>query len=284
MKIVKSLMKYVFWVLIAALLLAPVGLIYHISNQEIARYQMPDPPKFVQTSYGTIVQAERRDVEELVSVSGTFISNTLAYQELDYKTPSSIRWTVKAGQEVQEGQVLGTYLGEDVVCQYSGKLMSINSYGEKPYLEIQLLSPLMMECYVNRSVLGTLQRAKELTTEDGSAVTIDYVSAIPDAAGNLRVLLSIDTDYYYYGEVVTGLMLHTGNKYLQALVVPVSALYQKTGGEDEPWYVYRVKANGEADAEVEVTIGYSDGYYACVSGIQAGEYFDTGYGAVKGEG
>ena len=283
MRIVKSLLKYVFWVLIIALLLAPVGLIYQISNQEIARYQMPDPPQFVQTSYGKVVQAERRDVEELVSVSGTFISNTLVYQDLDYKTPSRIRWTVKAGQEVQEGQVLGTYLGEDVLCQHSGKLISINSYGDEPYLEIQLLSPLVMECYVSRSVLGTLQRAKELTTSDGAAVTIDYVSTIPDGAGNLRILLNIDTDYYYYGETVTDLILRTGHKYMQALVLPVSALYQKTAGEDEPWYVYRVKANGEADGEIEVTIGYSNGTFACVSGVKAGEYFDTGYGAIKGE-
>lgn len=283
MRIVKSLLKYVFWVLIVALLLAPVGLIYQISNQEIARYQMPDPPQFVQTSYGAVVQAERRDVEELVSVSGTFISNTLVYQELDYKTPSRIRWTVKAGQEVQEGQVLGTYLGEDVLCQHSGKLMSINSYGDEPYLEIQLLSPLVMECYVSRSVLGTLQRAKELTTSDGAAVTIDYVSTIPDGAGNLRILLNIDTDYYYYGETVTDLTLRTGHEYMQALVLPVSALYQKTAGEDEPWYVYRIKANGEADGEIEVTIGYSNGAFACVSGVKAGEYFDTGYGAIKGE-
>ena len=55
MKIVKSLLRGLFWVLIIVLLLAPVGLIWKISNQEIARYQMPDPPKFVQTAYGTIV-------------------------------------------------------------------------------------------------------------------------------------------------------------------------------------------------------------------------------------
>ena len=283
MKIVKSLLRGLFWVLIIALLLAPVGLIWKISNQEIARYQMPDPPKFVQTAYGTIVQATRMDVEELVTVSGTFIAKSTVYQELDVESPGNIRWTAKAGQEVQEGQVLGTLGDKEVVCQYNGKLMAINSYGTEPYLEIQLLSPLTMECHVSRSTLRTMQRAKELTTKDGTPVTIDYVSNIPDAAGNLRVLLSIDTDYYYYGETVTDLQLHTGNKYTQALVLPVSALYQKNAGEDQPWYVYKVKADGEAVGEQEVTVGYNNGSVACVSGIQAGEYFDTGYGAIKGE-
>ena len=283
MKIVKSLLRGLFWVLIVALLLAPVGLIWKISTQEIARYQMPEPPKFVQTAYGSIVQATRMDVEELVTVSGTFISKSTVYQELDVENPGSIRWTAKVGQEVQEGQVLGTCQGVDVVCQYNGKLLAINSYGTEPYLEIQLLSPLAMECYVNRSTLKTMQRAKNLTTKDGTAVTIDYVSNIPDHGGNLRVLLSIDTDYYYYGETVNGLQLHTGNKYTQALVLPASALYQKTAGEDQPWYVYKVRADGEAIGEIEVTIGYNNGAYVCVSGIQAGEYFDTGYGAIKGE-
>ena len=218
---------------------------------------------------------------ERAEYTGDFL-NTV-YQELDVENPGSIRWTAKVGQEVQEGQVLGTCQGVDVVCQYNGKLLAINSYGTEPYLEIQLLSPLTMECYVNRSTLKTMQRAKNLTTKDGTAVTIDYVSNIPDPGGNLRVLLSLDTDYYYYGETVNGLQLHTGNQYTQALVLPASALYQKTAGEDQPWYVYKVRADGEAIGEIEVTIGYNNGSYVCVSGIQAGEYFDTGYGAIKGE-
>ena len=283
MKIVKSLLRGLFWVLIVVLLLAPVGLIYQISNQEIARYQMPDPPQFVQTAYGAIVQATRMDVEELVSVSGTFISNTTVYQELDVESPGNIRWTAKVGQEVQEGQVLGTCQGENVVCQYNGKLLAINSYGTEPYLEIQLLTPLSLECYVSRTTLKTMQRAKTLTTQKGEAVTIDYVSNIPNAAGQLRILLSIDTDYYFLGEAVSDLQLQTGSKYIQALVLPVSALYQKNAGEDQPWYVYKVTADGEAIGEQEVTVGYHNGSVACVSGIQAGEYFDTGYGAIKGE-
>ncbi len=284
MKIAKKVFKCLFWVLIVALLLAPVGLIYELSNQEIARYQMPDPPQFVQTSYGTVVRAERRDMAETLAVTGKFISETLAYQELDYKTPSRIRWTVKAGQEVQEGQVLGTYLGEDIISQYSGKLSAINTYGEDPYLEIELLAPLVMECYVNQKTLRTLQQAKELTTEDGEAVSIQYVSVIPNGGGDLRILLSIDTDYYYYGETVTDLLLHTGYDYLHALVLPESALYQKTEGENEPWYAFQVKESGEAIGEVEVSRGYSDGTYVCVTGVEAGDCFDTGYGAIKGGG
>jgi len=282
MKAVKMIFKGIFWVLIIALLLSPLVLIYELSNREMAQYQMPDPPQFVQTSYGTVVQAERMDMAETETVSGKFVSQGLAYQEIDVKTPSKIRWTAKVGSEVQEGQVLGTYEGAEILSQYTGVLKAINSYGDEPYLEVELLSPLVMECYVSQKTLRTLQRAKELVTADGEAVTVQYVSVIPNAAGQLRVLLSIDTDYYYYGETVNGLVLQTGYEYLSALVLPTNALYQKVAGEDEPWYVYKVDAEGKAIGEVEVTVGYSDGSFVCVSGIEAGEWFDTGYGAIKG--
>lgn len=282
MKTAKIILKCVFWVLIIALLLSPLVLIAELSNREMQQYQMPAPPQFVQTSYGTVVQAERRDMPETETVSGKFISQEVAYQELNYKTPSKIRWTAKVGSEVQEGQVLGTYEGTEILSQYTGMLKAINAYGEEPYLEVELLSPLVMECYVSQKTLRTLQRAKELTTADGDAVSVQYSSVIPNAAGQLRVLLSIDTDYYYYGETLEALVLKTGYEYLSALVLPKSALYQKIQGEDEPWYVYKVDASGKAIGEVEVTLGYSDGSYVCVSGIEPGDYFDTGYGAIKG--
>jgi len=282
MKAVKMIFKGIFWVLIIALLLSPLVLIYELSNREMAQYQMPDPPQFVQTSYGTVVQAERMDMAETETVSGKFVSQGLAYQEIDVKTPSKIRWTAKVGSEVQEGQVLGTYEGAEILSQYTGVLNAINSYGDEPYLEVELLSPLVMECYVSQKTLRTLQRAKELVTADGEAVTVQYVSVIPNAGGNVRILLSIDSDYYYYGETVENLVLKTGYEYLSALVLPTNALYQKVAGEDEPWYVYKVDAEGKAIGEVEVTVGYSDGSFVCVSGIEAGEWFDTGYGAIKG--
>ena len=282
MKVIKIISKCIFWVLILALLLSPLALIYELSNREMEQYKMPDPPQFVQTSYGTVVQAERRDMAETESVSGKFISQGFAYQELDYKTPSKIRWTVKVGSEVQEGQVLGTYEGNEILSQYTGILRATNAYGDEPYLEVELLSPLVMECYVSQKTLRTLQRAKELTTADGDAVSIQYVSVIPNAGGNVRILLSIDSDYYYYGETVENLVLKTGYQYLSALVLPKNALYQKVQGEDEPWYVYKVDASGKAIGETEVTVGYSDGSFVCVSGIEAGEWFDTGYGAIKG--
>jgi len=63
MKVIKIISKCIFWILILAL-------IYELSNREMEQYKMPDPPQFVQTSYGTVVQAERRDMSETETVSG----------------------------------------------------------------------------------------------------------------------------------------------------------------------------------------------------------------------
>lgn len=285
MKFLKKLYKGLFWLLIIALLLAPLALIYEISNKEQEQYQVPDPPKFVETAYGSIVQATRKDVVETVNVSGSFVSETFVYQELNYKNPSNIRWDVTVGDEVQEGQVLGTYNGEEIISQYSGILKTNNAYTQgNSYLKVQLLEPVVLECRVTQKVLNSLRRAKELTTEDGEAVTLVYTSKVKNPNGLLTVQLSIDTEFYSYGEAVEDLVLYTGYEYMQTLVLPESALYQKVAGEDEPWYAYEVTQAGAMVGEKEVTRGYSDGTYVCVTGVEAGQYFDTGYKAIKGGG
>jgi len=283
MKIWKKLCKGLFWVLIIALLLAPLGLIYEISNREQAQYQVPDPPKFVESAYGTIVKAERMDVRETVTVSGSFVSETFAYQELSFEQPSYIRWNVSVGQEVQEGQVLGTYLGEEIISQYTG-ILRVNNAGSRDnaYLKVELFSPVVLQCAVSQKALNSLRRAKELTTEDGKTVTLVYASKVQNANGLFKVQLKIDSEFYSYGMAAQDLLLYTGYNYLQTLVLPESALYQKVAGENEPWFAYQVSETGQLIGEVEVTRGYSDGTFVCVTGVNAGDLFDSGYKAIKG--
>ena len=61
------------------------------------------------------------------------------------------------------------------------------------------------------------------------------------------------------------------------LVLPLDCVYQKTPGEDEPWFVRQVTEDGFLIAEIEVKIGYSDNDFAVVNGIEEGQYFDSGY-------
>lgn len=284
MKIWKKMCKGLFWLFIIALLLAPLGLIYQISSREMEQYQVPEPPQFVVTAYGTVVPAERMDVRDFVTVSGSFVSDASAYQELDDKNIGSARWEVNVGDEVQEGQVLGTCKGKEILSQYTGILLQINAYGEDPYLKVQLLDPIVLETQVSQNVLTSLRYAKELTTEEGEPVTLKYTAMIRNPDGTSRVRLQIDSDTYAYGEAVSELRLYTGYDYMNALVLPESCLYQKIAGEDEPWYVCEVTRDGVVIGERTVTRGYSDGNYVCVTGVEEGQYFDTGYKAVAGGG
>lgn len=282
MKILKNILKCTFWLLILALLVSPLGLIFYISSQEMEAYQPPEAPLLQETAYGAVAQARRQDVEEYITVAGTFVSRACGYMELEQEFPSRIRWDVSVGDEVQEGQVLGTYQGTPVVSTLNGILVENNSYSAgDAYLKVQLLEPLELECRVTDRVLTSLKRyAEELTTEDGTAVTVTYTGIVKDANGTTLVRLAIDSEDHYYGEVLPELRLLTGRSYSQTLVLDASCLYQKEPGENNPWYARRVTAEGLFLGEVTVQVGYSNGDVVCVSGVNEGDYFDTGYQAI----
>ena len=67
-------------------------------------------------------------------------------------------------------------------------------------------------------------------------------------------------------------------------MLPEDCLYQKIAGEDEPWYVQQVSADGFFIGEMQVEKGYGDGNYCCVSGVGENQYFDSGYKAIVGNG
>ena len=108
MNIVKQIAKVFFWVLIIALLVSPLGILYEISQQEMAEYQVHALPALTQTSIGRVLQVTRQDVQEYFTVSGVFQSSKSAYQPLTMENPGLIRWEVSTGDEIQAGQVMGT--------------------------------------------------------------------------------------------------------------------------------------------------------------------------------
>lgn len=279
MKAVSRIMKCLFWILIIALLIAPIGLIYEISNREKMEYIVPDPPIFVETAYGSIAVSERIDMKESVSVTGTFQSFTYEYMELTQKEPSLIRWDVSVGDEIQAGQSLGTYKGEQIIAECSGLVSEIQAYNSSnAYLKIQQAAPVVLVCDVSPGTLLSLKYAKALSTLDGDPVQLVYTASIRNSDGSTRVHLQIASDDYFLNQSVEEMHLYTGNTYLQALVLPKECLYQKVSGEKEPWFVRQVTEDGVFLAEVEVERGYSNDEFVSVTGIEEGQFFDAGYG------
>ena len=280
MKFLKILLRCVFWLLILALMAAPVYLITLVSRDEIASYEPPAAPELVETAVGGIHQCTRGDVSVYFQVSGSFTSSTYAYQELTYKNLDRTRWYVHSGQEIQEGQVLGVLKGEEILAEYSGILTEMNTYGTDPYLRIQLLEPVELDCRVEDRVLSMLRRSQSLATKDGEAVTLVYASRQKNADGTTNVRISIDSTKYTYGQYLGELQIYTGQVYQQVLRLPESCLYQKEKGEDKPWYARQVTETGRFIREAEVEIGYSDGYWVTVTNVGEGDYFDSGYKSV----
>jgi len=274
----RKLLKALFWLLILALLVLPLGLIYQISTAEMAEYAASDSPVIRQSSIGTPVQAARMDLDLYVSVSGSFTSTEVAFMELDYKKPYDIRWIVSYGDEIQVGQVLGYYYGEEVVSTVEGTISNISTSTTEAYLMVDCFSPLVLECSVDDAVLGSMKQFTDsLTLDDGTKVTVEYMAKAKNHDGTTSVRLSLDREGDSYGTAVEDMLVYLGTSYPQVLVLPVDCVYQKTAGEEEPWYVRQVTEDGFLISEKQVTVSYSSKTMAVVSGIEEGQWFDSGY-------
>ncbi len=281
MKIWKKLLTGLFWLVIIALLLAPVGLIFQISEAEMREYATPEAPVLKETAIGAVRQATRTDLKEYVIVHGSFTSTTYAYMDLEYDDLKNVRWFVGTGDEVQEGQVMGTGANGDVVSTLTGIVTEMRvSSPSDCYIRFRLFTPPELSCRVDNRTLSILKRAPALTTEDGNQATLTFASMQKNADGSTNIRLSIDNGGYVYGEQLSELKLMTGRTYNSTLVLPESCVYQKGGAGQ--WYARQVTETGEYMQEVPVELGYSNGSIVAVSGVNEGDYFDSGYKAIMG--
>ncbi len=277
----RKVLKGLFWILIVVMLLLPLGLIYQITTAEMEEYAASDSPIIRQSSIGTPIQATRMDLDLYVTVSGSFISTEVAFMDLNYKKPYDIRWIVSYGDEIQVGQVLGYYYGEEVISTLEGTVRNIATSTTDAYIMVDCFSPLVLECSVDDTVLNSLRQFSDtLTLEDGTNVTVDYIAKTKKTDGTTVIHLSLNREGDSYGTAVKDMIVYLGTSYPQVLVLPLDCVYQKEEGEDKPWYVREVSKDGFLISEKQVTVSYSNSTMAVVSGIEEGQWFDSGYKVV----
>ena len=278
--------KVLFALLVVALLLLPLGLISRISQREMEAYAAPELPELREMAYGDIVETMRMDVAETIAVSGAFVSRTYAYQELGSVDSAGFRWEVSVGDEVHQGDKLGTYKGRDVTAEFDGIIDEINPYASSPYIRYKLFTPVELECTVDESTASVLRRSTlELTLEDGTPVELLFLSQIQNTDGTAVARFHIDSDRYRCGAAVSDLPLRTGRVFSQALVVDAGAIYQRdTDNEDDVWYARQVDASGAFIREVPLKVSYRSGSLICISGdgLEEGMHFDKGYKTLIG--
>lgn len=276
LKIVSKVFGGVMLILALAI---PLVLIYGISRQEMDQYVAPVQGNYTPSTYGTGEMVTRQDMEESIKVSGSFVSTSYAFQELNDENSGKIRWLVSVGEMVESGQTLGLYEGEPVIAEVTGIIESISLSFENAYIQYITMDGLELECRVEDKTLSILEDGG-LTTGEGELVSLTYTAPFKNTDGTTTVRLSVEGMDGYIGLSVVDLKIFTGRIFYDSLVISEKCVYQKESGEDAAWYVRRVSETGYFIDEVEVTPGYSDGEMVSVTGVSEGDFCDNGYKAV----
>ena len=280
MKYAKKALAVVFWLLILALLVAPIGLIVQISREEMQEFATPDPPVLQEMSIGGIYMATRASVSESFQVSGTFVSGADGYMELDYETVKDARWNVGVGSEVQEGMVIGTVNGEQILATMDGIVKQMHISQGDCFVKLELFTPVLLQTRVDKATLSILRNSRKLTVgKEEAKVSLAFASCQQNSDGTFNVLIAIDSDEYTYGQVVSALHIKTGRSFDNVVSISNRCVYQKGGSQ---WYARQVSKDGFFIKEVEIEVLYQDEFNAFVSGINDGEYFDSGYQIIAG--
>lgn len=280
MKYVKKVLAVVFWLLILALLVAPIGLIVQISREEMQEFATPDPPVLQEMSIGGIYMATRASVFESFQVSGTFVSGADGYMELDYETVKDARWNVGVGSEVQEGMVIGTVNGQQILATMDGIVKQMHISQGDCFVKLELFTPVLLQTRVDKATLSILRNSRKLTVgKEEAKVSLAFASRRQNSDGTFDVLIAIDSDEYTYGQVVSALHIKTGRSFDNVVSISNRCVYQKGGSQ---WYARQVSKDGFFIKEEEIEMLYQDEFNAFVSGINDGEYFDSGYQIIAG--
>ena len=278
-KILTKVLKAVLWLVIIAILLAPLYFIMRISDQEASRFTVQEIPTLQETSYGPPLATYRTTIAESVALSGEFVSETYAEMPLSYDKPNLIHWYVANNAEIHEGDVLGTYQGEEIVSTLDGVIVSISaSAKDNSYIRVRLPEPLLFKTNCTTTALDSLNLAVKLTVSNED-VEIVRTSFQRNADGTITTLLRVPTAKRRLGEKAN-ITVYTGLSLKNVLVINKDCVYKKNNGK---YYMREVTKDGYYLREVEVQIG-REGYNnaICVSGVEEGSYFDSGYGFVIG--
>lgn len=279
MNIVKKILSVVFWLLIIALLVAPLGLIAEISRQEMQEFATPSAPVLQEVAIGGIYQSIADSTSESFKVSGTFVSNADGYMELDYEAVKDARWSISTGDEIQEGMVIGTVNGEEIVATMDGIVKQMHISQGDCFIKLELFTPVVLQSKVDKATLSILRNSRKLTVgQENAKVSLAFASRKQNSDGTFDVLIAIDSDEYTYGQVAS-LSIKTGREFSNVVRITDKCVYQKGGSQ---YYVRQVTQEGIFIKEVEVEVLYYDGVNYFVTGINAGEYFDSGYQIIAG--
>lgn len=265
------------------LLITPLLAIFVISRAEMEKYESQPVPELMEKTYGEPCPVKRMDINEMITVSGIFISGKRIFMDMPkLNDPQNTRILVGIGDEIVKEQTIGysANLKTEIKAAASGIVQNI-VLGEISYVTLESTEDIVLECRVDNNVLEMLRSEDvELTTQDGSVVTLTSSSRIEDENGESIVRLSVPNGVF--GRRVNDLRLFTGRVFPKTLVIDAGCLFH-INGDKETWYVRTVDVDGYFIEDIKVTVGYANEDYVGVSGVAEGTLCDSGYGKIAEE-
>lgn len=279
----KRRLKIPIGILLVALLLTPLGFIWAMTSMELNQYAPMDVPAVDIKSYGTPYEMVRRDMKEFITIKGSWVSSERFFMELPkLKNPYAARMIISSGEYIETDQIIG-YSPDgktEIKATVSGVVCGI-FMGDFSYLMMESADKLYLSCNASAELLKIFKRPSlELCTEQGETVEVIKINPISNPDGTTKVLLQLGGGVY--GGSVETLKLYTGKVYTQALVVSSKCLF-KLNNDPNQWYVRQVDSEGNVIGNREVLVGFTDGDYTCVTGLEEGILLDSGYAAIMGD-
>lgn len=264
----------IFIIVLVFLYFIPIVFICLLSSMEVEKYSQDVDFNFKEMSYGEVVPVIRQDMREYYSFDGVFVSDLKKTVEIPFDAVVN----VEVDEEVFCDSIIATLNNKEIKAEVDGIVSDIDYIKNKCI--INDISSLLFECRVPKNYLKYFECCV-LYDELNSEIKVINKSNIIDK-GYTKVYLKVPSNEYCYGEEIQGFPIYTGNVFRDALVLPVDCVYKKS--DDSRYYVREVSETGEFLYETEVTVGYSDGEYICISGIEEGAHCDSGYKAIVDSG
>lgn len=261
-------MKKIFFSMILILLFVPIIMIYGLYVEESKEYKLEDEKKeYYETAIGDICVVERRNLEECYVVKAKVVSGKKEIIKL-LNTENYV--VVNKGDEIVKNQTIAyTSEGDEIKSPFNAKIIKIYD----KYIVAENLDFAVIECSLNKDEYEKIIKEERLYTKSNKRVYIEKKSNL--VKEGMKVLnLNIKGKRYEVGDVIEKFYLYNGKQHSGVLTIDNECVYKKDDGE---YYVRVVNEKGEVIEEKNVGIGYSDGIYTCISGIDENTFCDNGY-------
>lgn len=268
----KKVLRVVTVIVVLVIYCVPLFGIYCISNKEKESYQLDDEYNIEKTAYGVPCEVSKIDMQEYYSYPGTIEGYKIVDVKVSGLKADKTSYICKTGDEIFKNQDIATDGRNTFKSPMNGIVQDI-PYSKDGCVNVLSLDELCLNLSVPVDEVGVFENA--IYDENGNKIKVIAKSNQVNENGEVSIKITNTFGDYLAGQSVNDIKIYTGYTYSNVYVVDVDCVYSK--GKDNTYFVRKVDSKGKFIEEVEVGIGYSNGEYICITGLEEGEFCDDGY-------